>query len=130
MALNIEVIEKKYNVRYVGFYDIPGRDNVYVFYQDNPRLDLGHSNYLGVFIRHRFEEDEVWLCNAKTIEEASYNAISINGKMLCSRYHHDFQTEGGAMIDGGLDYCRFNPEFPVTHKMRVLEGMEVFESVV
>ncbi len=120
-------IEEHYGVKYVGYYDIPGRDNVRVFYQPNPNKALGHSNYMGVLVNPL--TNEVWICNAKTIEDARYNAIYVNGKYLVSRYRHDFQTAGHAMIDGGLDYAKYNPNFPVTHKMRVVDGQEVFEEL-
>lgn len=126
MGLNIKAIEKHYGVRYVGFYDIPGKDHVYVFWHDNPNRDLGHSNYLGAFVVGPPEAQTLYVTNAMRIEEAEYNAIEINGRFICSRYRHDYQTEGEAMIDGGLDYARYNPNFPVTHTMIVRNGYEQF----
>lgn len=126
MSKFTDQIEKHYRVKYVGYYDIPGRSHpIYVFYTENPDRSKGHSNYLGVF----WHGDALYLTDAKTIEDAEYNAIEINGKFIASRYRHDYQSEGDAMIDGGLDYVRLNPAFPVTHTIKVRDGKEVFEPI-
>ena len=129
MGLNIKEIENHYGVSYINFYDIPGRDHVHVFYQPNPNLDLGHSHYMGVILKTIDLEgtQEAYLCNAKTIEDALYNAVKVGDEFIVSRYRHDYKELGGAMIDGGLDYARYNPNFPVTHVMRIVDGKEVFE---
>lgn len=121
----INLIKEKYKVSYVGLYDIPGRDHVYVFYAKDPDRSKGHSNYLGVIWT---PNGEVYLTNAVKIVEAEYNAIEVGeGEFIVSRYRHDYQSRGDAMIDGGLDYARYNPAYPITHKMRVVDGKEVFE---
>lgn len=125
----IKRIEEHYNVRYVGFYDIPTRDSVYVFYQENPKTELGHSHYMGLIFRGVHDEFQAYVCNAKSIVEAEYPAIPLpNGGWLVSRYRHDFQQDpsGTGFIDGGLAYTRYNPEFPPTHIMRIIDGTEVF----
>lgn len=120
----INLIKEKYNVSYMGFYDIPGRDHVYVFYAKDPDRSKGHSNYMGVI---HTPSGEVYLCNAVKILDATYNAIEVSrGDFIVSRYRHDYQSKGGAMIDGGLDYARYNPQYPITHHMRVVDGKERF----
>lgn len=125
MSDTIRKIEEHYNVRHMGFYDIPGRDGIDVFYQENPRRDLGHSNYMGFF--YHPVTAIPYVCNAATIEAATYPAIRIGDQFLVSRFRHDYKThECGAMIDGGLDYQRINPNFPITHNMVIIDGQEIF----
>jgi hypothetical protein len=120
----IKYIEDEYGVRYVGYYDIPTPKGplgpFLIFYQENPNITLGHSHYMGV----GFGLSGSYVFNAKSIEDASYNAIYINDKYICSRYRHDYQTEGSSMIDGGLDYTRCSG--PITHQMKIVDGKEVF----
>lgn len=120
----IQAIEKAYNVIHVGFYDTPSHEAIDVFYQKFPRYDLGHSHYLGVGADARGP----YLVNAADIEDAHYPAIPMpDGTWLVSRYRHDFQTHpSGAILDGGIAYTRYNPEFPPTHYVRIIDGQEVF----
>jgi hypothetical protein len=132
MSINIAKVEEKYQVKYIGFYDIPGRDELYVFYQANPRTDLGHSNYLGVFVRYMSiispgMKDEIWLTDGKRILEAKYPArICEDNFILCSRYRHDYVTHGNAMLDGGLDYTRCHPGYPPNGYVRIVSDREEF----
>jgi len=117
--------ETKYGVEYVGYYDLPdGREGIYVFYQKNPRTDLGHSNYMGVF----FDVTQGWfVTNAKSIVQARFPAIQLpNGKFIVSRYRHDFvqDEDTGKFIDGGLDYTRSNSA--VNAYMNIIDGKEIF----
>jgi len=122
MGINTEVVEEKYGVKYIGFYDIPAktkdgkdteREHIYVFYQANPKVDLGHSNYLGVF-EHYVDIDvppTIYLTNAKSILEAKYPAHRFeDGTYICTRYRHDYVTGGEGdnfvMLDGGISYAR------------------------
>lgn len=118
----IEAVENRYGVTYVGFYDIPNRDNVYVFYQENPKTELGHSHYMGVF----FDLDNTpWVTNAKSITEAVYPAIQLkDGSFIVSRYRHNFVEKDGKFIDGGLAYTRSNTSSNAY--MKVIDGKEIF----
>lgn len=126
MSINVPTVEKQYGVKFIGFYDLPnGREHVYVFYQANPKTELGHSNYLGVFVD--YFRDAVYLTDAKSILEAKYPAISCgDGKILCSRYRHDYQTYRHAMIDGGLAYTRCHPGYPPNGYIHIVEDHEEF----
>jgi len=126
-SLNIKVAEDYYNASYVGFYDIPGRDGVHVFYQKNPRYDLGHSEYFGLLINPLTEQ--LYVCNAERITEAKYPAIQFeDGFILCSRYRHDFVSHGDAFLDGGLDYTRCSPYHRPNGHIQIIEGKEVFHA--
>ena len=120
----IKKVEEHYGVRYVGFYDLPKQDNVWVFYQENPKTELGHTNYMGVFFIH----DEMWVTNAIGITEAKYPAIEVEpGRYIVSRYRHNFVSDEktGAFIDGGLAYTRSNR--PSNTYMRVVDGKEIYD---
>lgn len=124
MAKNflIDKIEQKYGVKYVGFYDLPdGREHIEVFYQENPKTELGHSHYMGFFQRNGVG----YVTNAKSIADAKFPALQLDdGTFLVSRYRHDFASNGKDFIDGGLDYTRSNRS--VNAYMKIIEGKEVF----
>lgn len=126
----VDEVEKRYGARYVGYYDIPpGRGPLLVFWQENPRTDLGHDNYFALY--RELLSGTPYITSAKSIRDAVYPAIEVEpGKFMVSRFRHDYQTHpSGAMLDGGLDYTRYNPQFPVTHQMRIVDGREVFEPI-
>jgi hypothetical protein len=118
-------IEEKYKVKYIGYYDIPSHERVYLFYQSNPRTDLGHTNYLAVYWNPMTEG--VYLTDGSSVLGAKYPAISFaDGKILCSRYRHDYKEYNGAMIDGGLDYTRYNPKYPPNGYVHIVDDHEEF----
>jgi hypothetical protein len=128
----IKRIEERYSVRYIGYYEIPLADGrisspMYVFYQENPKTELGHSHYMG-YLAGVFDAK---LVNAVRITEARYPAIIVEGKIICSRHNHDFQAlTCGAMIDGGLGPAqRWNHDFPVNAHIVIRDGREVVEHV-
>jgi hypothetical protein len=127
-------IEEKYSVKYIGFYDVPDttrygekfiREHVRVFYQPNPKTELGHTNYMGVII-HPVDES-IWLCNAAGILDAEYPAYMFaDGSYISSRYRHDYQTRGDVMLDGGIDYVRYNPAYPPNGYVKIVRDHEMF----
>ena len=125
MGLDISKVEEKYGVKYIGFYDLPdGRENVYIFYQPNPKTELGHSNYLGVFINYL--TSEIWLTDGKSILDAKYPARKCeDGFILCSRYRHDYVVHGDHMLDGGLAYTRCSGGGP-NGFVQIIDDKEVF----
>lgn len=109
----------------MGYYDLPNRDGIEVFYQANPKTELGHSNYMGLFYD---TQGFPWVTNAKSITEAKYPAIEVRpGEFIVSRYRHNYvvDPDSGAFIDGGLAYTRSNRS--ITHYMRVVDGKEVYD---
>lgn len=123
---NIAKIEAAYSAKYVGYYDLPDREGPFwVFYVAEPDTSKGHSNYFGMFFAPF--TGELYITNAGSLVDAKFPAIFHNGKYLVSRYHHDYQTSGSAMIDGGLAYTRINPQYPITHTMTVDDGVEIFK---
>lgn len=119
MAIDIKKAEALYGARYIGLYDIPNkrrdgtafiREHVEVFYQPNPKVELGHTHYFGLITRHDYTgmlTGELWICNAAGILDAKYNAHRFeDGTIICSRFRHDYVARDGVMLDGGIDYCR------------------------
>jgi hypothetical protein len=96
---------------YMGFWCTKGKGGnwndtpVDVFYQPNPDVAKGHTNYFGVFRRN--EADALWITNAETaFSEPMTGVICEDGEVLVSRYRHDYRTKGDRMVDGGRDYTR------------------------
>lgn len=118
----ILLVEEQTNTTYMNFYDTGGGREMYVFYQEDPRLDLGHSNYLGVFIK---ADGSVWFTNAKSIVDQSYPALKEDDEVIVSRHRHAFvENSKGHFIDGGLDYVRTNAN--LTGHVVVKDGQEVY----
>lgn len=108
-ANGISKIEDKYGAKYLGFWCTKSLDGnwnetpVDVFHQPNPDTSKGHSEYFGMFRRG----DRVWITNAESaFSEPMTGVICDDGKVLISRYRHDYRTKGDRMIDGGRDYTR------------------------
>lgn len=119
----IELVVEQTDTRYMDFYDIGGGREMYVFYQENPATELGHSNYLGVFIKPH--DGSIWFTNAKSIVDQSYPAIKEGKEIIVSRHHHGFvENSKGHFIDGGLDYVRTNHN--LTGHVVVRDGKEVY----
>lgn len=134
-GIKIKTVEEMYGAKYVGQYDLPEREGPFlVFYTENPDRALGHDNYFGIFRNRdpRSSQDSVFITSAATIRNAVFPAIELATKeFLVSRYRHDFvgEVDGGAFIDGGLAYTRYNPNFRITHNMTIVDGAEVFTPI-
>ncbi len=106
---NIRIIEKKYQARYVGHWCTKNprggwnESPVDVFYVENPDRSKGHTNYFGMFRRDK----EVLITDASSaFSEKITGILCEDGKVIVSRYRHDYVTNGDNMIDGGRDYLR------------------------
>lgn len=118
----IETAEKMYNAKYMGYWSIKDRHNqwtttpVEVFYQPNPDISKGHSNYFGLYIKYssyenNFAPTTVYICNAQSAFEEPIAAFIENDIIYASRYRNDFTfTPSGKILDGARDYTRINLE--------------------
>ena len=118
--LNSKTIEKKYKVSYIGDFCIKDKNNnwtqkpVSIYYQDNPDLSKGHSNYLGVYIDYIFDGKEfvpghVYLTDGQSaFLEGLQGIVADDGEIVISCYRHDYRTssDDSVFIDGGRDYIR------------------------
>jgi hypothetical protein len=117
-ASGIKTISEKYNARYMGCWCTQRKDGSWnevpidVFYDANPNRDLGHSNYIGVYIQASGHEEHgrhVYITDAKSaFSEPMTGSVCDDGEVIVSRYRHDYVEKKGAMIDGGRDYAKTN----------------------
>lgn len=131
---NIEMVEEKYNAKYVGRYDLDRGTLDYtvmgaVFYVETPDVSKGHSNYFALF--HDPFSGDLLITNASNVAENKYPAIQLDGdgQYLVSRGRHDYVVSGGAFLDGGHCYTKYNPAIPPTHVMRIVDGVETFTEI-
>jgi hypothetical protein len=108
-VINIEVVLKHYpTAKYVGQF--PLRDNrgeftdfhAEVFYEPNPKTELGHSNYFAVYPR----DGVAYITGASHVEKLLLAVYEDKeGDLIYSRFQHDFRSfeskTGKIMIDGG-----------------------------
>lgn len=124
--INIDVIEKHFNVTFVGDFAVKTTDGnwsdfpVAVFYQSNPDIDKGHSHYLGAFYRNG---DLVIIDAASAFSKPITGLTADNGEVIFSRYRHDYHTsiDNSVSIDGGRDYCRMRCANLQNEKHRIVE---------
>lgn len=101
-------IEEYYKAFYMGFWELKSGRAVRVFFQPEPKVDLGHSNFFGIFVGL---DDHIYICNAKSAFETPMAGI-MNPKtaeVIVSQSNHDFRTfkgGGNTHIDGGRVYTR------------------------
>jgi hypothetical protein len=105
----IEVIEKKYNAKYV-FESCLRTKNGYwanfvsaIFYTEEKHPE--GSNYLAVF---KDADGLTYVANGlSAVEDVIFVGIEAENEVAYSRYRHDYVThKNGAFIDGGRDYTR------------------------
>lgn len=121
-VLNISEIEKQYKVEYIGDFSIKDKHGVYttkpisIFYQENPKTELGHSNYMGLYctykyVDHEITTDKLFICDGKSaFEEPLTGVIADNGQIIISCYTHDYviSDDDSVFVDGGRDYLKTN----------------------
>ena len=74
-----------------------------VFYQPNPDVEKGHTNYFGLIV----QGDRILITDASSCFSEPMQGIVDEGTVYVSRYRHDFvQTPNGKIIDGGRDYLK------------------------
>jgi hypothetical protein len=105
----IAKIEGFYGAKYVGYWATRKPDwnwnetPVDVFYQPNPDLSKGHSNYFGMFVQN----GKTYITDAKSaFSQPIIGILTDDGEVIVSRYRHDCVVKGDYMIDGGRDYTR------------------------
>ena len=102
------VLEKYPTAKYVGQFPLKQKSwtnevkftdwCVDVFYEPNPKVELGHGHYFAVYpsIGHRY------ITGAEHVEQLMLNVYTdSNGDYIYSRYQHDFRSFDEVSIDGG-----------------------------
>jgi hypothetical protein len=108
---NINIIEKKYNGKYVidsclrGMYNTWANFPAMIFYSEIPHPQ--GSNYFALYKSfNEISEETNWMITdgASGVEGEFYGFLFPDGELLHSRYRHDYCRHGGIAIDGGRDY--------------------------
>ena len=108
---SIPIIEERYKAKYIletEFYTKSGWSGDLVgliFYQPNPDLEAGHSNY---FIIYKSSIHGIMITNGlDTVEKLVLNCVSdSNGVFEYSHFNHHYHQVGNVAIDGGRLYTR------------------------
>lgn len=114
-VIDITKAEEHYGAIYIADLCIKNKNGDYaeeplsVFYQPNPRLDLKHTHYFGLFYSPR--SGLPMITNAIDVSEGIWNgAVADSGEIVFSRWRHDYRTsvDGSVMVDGGRDYFKYS----------------------
>jgi hypothetical protein len=112
----IRQMEEHYGAKYMGYWSTVAKSGgwtyepIDVFYQPNPDLSKGHSNYFGIVIR----DGVVYITDASPVfSQPIYGVLCEDGEVIVSRYRHDCVVKGNHMVDGGRDYMRKSMNSPV-----------------
>ena len=108
--IKIEIIEKKYNAKYVGDFCIMTKHGwsespVAIFWQEKPPVE-GYSHYFGIFV----QEDTIYITSGESaFSKPIVGIVADDGEVVYSRYRHDFRSskDGSVFIDGGRDYTKW-----------------------
>ena len=107
--IDINIVNEKYGSTFVGYFPAKvvggwGQPTA-VFYQPNPKTELGHSNYFGLFVT---EHTPLVIHNADYITKGWVGAKAQNGELIWSEYSHDYKesSDKTVWVDGGFDYTR------------------------
>jgi hypothetical protein len=99
----IAVFSKFPTAMFVGQFPLKTRDGftdwaVDVFYEPNPRKDLGHGHYFALYV----DDGKVMITGADHVETLEFTVIETEQYgFVFSRFQHDFRTFGDISIDGG-----------------------------
>jgi hypothetical protein len=105
----IEIIEKKYNAKYVLESSIQGIDGqwfnfpVAIFYTETPHPH--GSNYFAMYL-HPTKREHLMICDGITAVKETYLGLKVDDNVIYSRYRHDFRELNDMFVDGGRDYFR------------------------
>lgn len=133
----IQKIEEKYSAKYMGYWATKNSRGgwndspVDVFFQPNPDISKGHTNYFGMFVR----DGSVYITEASSaFADPISGIVTDDGEVIVSRYRHDYVEKDGRMIDGGRDYtrCSMHPTVMVTvsgNQFVITERESVEESI-
>jgi hypothetical protein len=107
----IAQIESMRNATYMGYWCGKTKDGQWaerpldVFYQADPDVEAGHSNYFGLIVNPA--TNQVLIADAKSCFAQPIAGIVEEGVVYASRYRHDMViTPSGGSVDGGRDYTK------------------------
>lgn len=126
----IKKIEKEYNAKYMGYWCVRGKHvewasiPVEVFYQPNPNIELGHSNYFGIYL----QDGKTFICDAVSAFSSPIIGILEHDVVYVSRYCRDCVcTPNNSTIDGGRDHILYNGNNIELVQISVIDGEFIFD---
>ena len=107
----IELIEKKYNAKYVLETDLKAKGGGWanwpgaIFYTEKAHPE--GSNYFAIY--RDLDENGFMITNGlPSIQDVVFQGLEAEGEVIYSRYRHDYREgKNGAFVDGGRDYFRY-----------------------
>ena len=126
--INIPAVEDRFNGKFIGDFCIKTNNGSWseeplaVFYNDNPDVEKGHSNYFAIGVAG---SDKVFITRGDSaFDDLITGIVADDGEVIFSRYRHDFVTsyDDSVWIDGGRDYCRFGGDPDRLVSITVLDG--------
>ena len=127
VRFKIDVIEKKYNAKFVGQFCLKtktggwhGDDCADVYYQETPPVE-GYSKYFGLIM----QGGSAYITSGASGVEGLIDAVEADdGTIWYSRYRHDmrYSADGSVFIDGGRDYVRGGMHGRYLLLMKVIDG--------
>lgn len=105
LGISVDAVIKKFPTsRYVGQFPLKARGGdmtdfaADVFYEPNPDVELGHSNYFAVYRT----ADGAFITNASHVETLILLVYAdSDGDFIYARYQHDFRPFDDNYVDGG-----------------------------
>ena len=106
----IDVVEEKYNAKFVGQLCVKTRDGGWanspadIYWQATVPVE-GYSNYFALIYQHG---SPYITGGASAVEPLISAAVADDGEIIYSRYRHDYRTstDKSVFIDGGRDYTK------------------------
>lgn len=124
----IEIIENKYNAKYVLESCIQGIDGQWcnfpaaIFYTETPHPH--GSNYFAMY--YHPEREHFMICDGLTSTKPVYCGLKVGNDVIYSRYRHDYRERGNSFVDGGRDYFRYSgPQENVVKFKIVKDKLEI-----
>lgn len=108
-GINVGVVLKRYpTAKYVGQFPLRAKLGEFsdyvadVFYEQNPKIELGHSHYFAVYVR----SGDAYITDAEHVESLMLAVYEDrDGNYIYSRFQHDFRSfetaDDTISIDGG-----------------------------
>ena len=121
----IAKIENMYNAKYVFESCLKTKDGGWsnfpaaIFYTEEKHPQ--GSNYFALYEDRgtRLTKGPRFMITDGISATKEFIGLRIGDDIIYSRYRHDYRELGEAMIDGGRDYVRYNPEVGKLVKLQV-----------
>jgi hypothetical protein len=125
-GFNITYVEKKYGATFIGDFPVKLKNGNWgqagaVFYQPNPDVSKGHTNYFGLAIT----DTGAVIYNASYLLDTNFSGVKVGDEYIWSRHVHDYREVLGGFIDGGFDYFRHS--VPLDTVMLKIEKDKIVE---